>query len=63
MKTESEPGAMWPQAKDTRDHRKLEQAGRAPHSFQREPSPADTLLSDIRPPHRDRSHSQAPSLQ
>ena len=30
MKTESEPGAMWPQAKDTRDHRKLEEAGRGP---------------------------------
>ena len=30
MKTESEPGVMWPQAKDTRGHQKLEEAGRVP---------------------------------
>ena len=57
MKTESEPGVMWPQAKDTRVTRSWKkQEGSPPYSFQREPSPAGTLLSDIWPPHHDRSH-------
>ena len=67
MKTEAETGATWPQTGNTWSHqtRKRQEKLPTPQSLWREHGPADTLISDFRPPDCERMNSwcfKPPSL-